>query len=113
MRTNSLGQRVTLSSTATATATATVTSHDTICKFYFFLYIIGSISGFVSIGTSLYVISQNPLYDIAQSLTTVFLSVSYFMKLFYYRDKHLAFCINAAMGVGWTCVFIFSVVDKI
>ena len=73
-------------------------------------YFLGSLSGFVSIFTTIFAIMESPSTR-AYTLTTGFLGLSYLLKLAYYCDKKLAFLINGLMAVGWTCVFVYAAVS--
>ena len=106
MRTNSLG----ISSRESSTRPPSTTEEGKGRKTYLerTLYSIGSIAGFVSIGSSFFAIAEDPSFNMAQTLTSLFLSISYFLKLPYYREKRLAFFINSLFGVGWGSAFVFS-----
>lgn len=72
-------------------------------------YLVGSAAAYVSIGTTLYATIDSP-NNVGNLLTPGFLMVSYALKLGYYRDKRLAFLINATLGALWGVAFVNAVV---
>lgn len=72
-------------------------------------YLLGSAAGYVSIGTAIYTTVYSP-NNVGNILTPAFLTISYALKLSYYRDKRLAFLINASLGVLWAVALITAIV---
>ena len=71
-------------------------------------YLLGSVAGFVSIGSTMYSIAVSA-NNIGNLLTTSFLMLSYLLKLGYYRDKALAFMINASLGGLWGVAVVYAI----
>ena len=71
-------------------------------------YLLGSAAGYVSIGSAIYTTIYSPS-NFGNILTSGFLMISYALKLGYYRDKHLAFWINASLGVLWCMALINAI----
>lgn len=74
-----------------------------------FCYFLGSLSGFVSVATTIAAVADAPSNG-GYALTTFFLGLSYSLKLAYYVDKKLAFLINGILAVGWSSVFVYAIV---
>ena len=72
-------------------------------------YMLGSVIAFVSIGTMSLAIAQAPS-SVGNIITTCLLSVSYALKLNYYKDKLLALLINGLLSVGWFGMFLYALV---
>ena len=64
-----------------------------------FCYFLGSLSGFVSVATTIAAIAETPSNG-GYALTTLFLGLSYSLKLAYYVDKKLALINGILASVG-------------
>ena len=75
-------------------------------------YMLGSIAGFFSIGSTAYAIHISP-DNLAYSVTTLLLMTSYLLKLPYYADKRLAFLVNGLMAFGWASALLYAIIAYI
>lgn len=82
--------------------------HSDCCRLDGVCYLIGSAAGYVSIGSAIYATVSSPA-NVGNILTPGFLMISYALKLGYYRDKRLAFLINASLSILW-CVALVNAV---